>query len=182
MLEDGQTQKISEPKDNYINDDGRLAVEPAVVKNSIFARPIFWIFVVVAIALVIITIFVVKSIGKSPGNTASKSAVKANNALVNVGTSTQPTVAEVANYESVFKQAISSTYNLDKDFDGLTDDEEKIYNTDPLLSDTDKDGLSDRAEIFIYKSDPLDSDTDDDGYSDGHEVRRGYSPIGPGTL
>lgn len=49
--------------------------------------------------------------------------------------------------------------NLDSDKDGLTDDQEKIYGTNPL-----------------------NPDTDGDGYSDGAEVKGGYNPNGPGKL
>src|SRR3989339_2103055 len=56
--------------------------------------------------------------------------------------------------ERDFDTAISSTYKLDKDFDGLTDDEEKKYGTSPTSSDTDGDGLTDSSEIKIYKSNP----------------------------
>lgn len=48
---------------------------------------------------------------------------------------------------------------IDADGDGLTDEEEKIYGTDPL-----------------------DLDTDADGYTDGEEVENGYDPLGDGTL
>lgn len=67
--------------------------------------------------------------------------------------------------------------SLDIDNDGLTNDEETKYNTDPLLSDTDMDGLNDYEEIFTYKTDPLKSDTDDDGVSDFDEVTLGLDPL-----
>ena len=57
----------------------------------------------------------------------------------------------------------------DDDGDGLSNaDEIDVYGTDPLVADTDGDGLIDGAEVSIG-SDPLDADTDDDGLSDGHE-------------
>jgi hypothetical protein len=43
-------------------------------------------------------------------------------------------------------------------------------------SDSDKDGLSDEQEA-IWKTDPLNADTDGDGFSDGTEVAKGYSPL-----
>lgn len=71
----------------------------------------------------------------------------------------------------------------DTDNDGLFDKEEtKTYNTNPLLADTDSDELSDYDEVKIYKTDPNKPDTDGDGYLDGLEVKSGYNPLGPGTL
>lgn len=48
--------------------------------------------------------------------------------------------------------------------------------------DSDRDGLSDEAELEKYKSDPQNPDTDGDGFNDGQEVRNGYDPAGPGRL
>ena len=47
----------------------------------------------------------------------------------------------------------------DTDFDGMTDEEEREFGTDPE-----------------------NPDTDGDGYLDGVEVLRGYNPNGPGNL
>jgi len=70
----------------------------------------------------------------------------------------------------------------DTDKDGLTDEEEKQLGTDKNSSDSDNDGLSDKQEVSIYNSDPNDEDTDNDGFSDGKEVEGGYDPTGPGKL
>lgn len=59
---------------------------------------------------------------------------------------------------------------LDSDGDGLFDEEEPVYGTDPMDPDTDKDGLSDGDEVKKYKTDPLNPDTDMDMLSDGDEV------------
>jgi hypothetical protein len=58
----------------------------------------------------------------------------------------------------VFADSDSSTKNIfqDSDQDGLSNDEEKLYGTDPMKSDT-----------------------DGDGYSDGVEVESGYDPLKP---
>lgn len=45
-------------------------------------------------------------------------------------------------------------------------------------TDTDNDGLTDEAEK-IYNTDPFDPDTDNDGHLDGEEVRNGYDPTIP---
>lgn len=77
--------------------------------------------------------------------------------------------------------AMKATSKVDKDFDGLTDVEEKKYGTDPLVADTDGDGLTDFYEINTYHTNPLKRDTDGDGYPDGIEVRRGFNPLDPGV-
>jgi len=71
---------------------------------------------------------------------------------------------------------------IDTDGDGLTDDEEMKYGTDPLSHDSDNDGLGDREEVQMYGTDPLDPDTDKDTYLDGQEVAGGYNPNGEGQL
>jgi len=59
----------------------------------------------------------------------------------------------------------------DTDDDDLTDYEEiNTYSTDPLLSDTDNDSLSDGEEVNDYGTEPTNSDSDNDGFSDGSEV------------
>lgn len=47
--------------------------------------------------------------------------------------------------------------------------------------DSDYDGLTDEQEKK-YKTNPNDADTDEDGYPDGLEVKNGYDPSGPGKL
>lgn len=59
---------------------------------------------------------------------------------------------------------------LDSDRDGLPDDEEKGYGTDPYNPDTDNDGLMDGPEVREYATNPLEPDTDFDGLRDGEEV------------
>jgi hypothetical protein len=58
----------------------------------------------------------------------------------------------------------------DLDDDGLSDDDEATWGTDPTDGDTDDDGLSDGEEVHTYETDPNDADTDDGGVSDGDEV------------
>ncbi|MDO8425076.1 MAG: hypothetical protein Q7T01_00995 [bacterium] len=70
----------------------------------------------------------------------------------------------------------------DADGDGLTDVEEEQIGTDPQLSDSDRDSLTDFDEVRTYRTDPLNADTDDDSYLDGDEVRNGFDPKGPGAL
>ncbi len=76
----------------------------------------------------------------------------------------------------------TATTVTDSDNDGLSDEEERALGTDILLSDTDGDGLFDREEVKVYKTNPLDRDTDRDTFSDGQEVKGGYNPNGTGTM
>jgi hypothetical protein len=65
----------------------------------------------------------------------------------------------------------------DPDGDGLTNIEEYNFGTDPLLNDTDKDGISDGDEVYVYYTDPTKPDSDNDSYNDGSEVANCYDPI-----
>ena len=69
----------------------------------------------------------------------------------------------------------------DSDNDGLPDDEEKQYGTNPHNPDTDGDGLSDGDEVNKYHTDPLVADSDGDGFSDGDEVTAGSDPNDPSS-
>ena len=64
----------------------------------------------------------------------------------------------------------SGDANMDADSDGLTNLEEYVAGTDPNVSDSDADGLSDADEVQIYLTDPLSADTDGDTLSDFDEV------------
>jgi len=57
-------------------------------------------------------------------------------------------------------------YFGDNDGDGLPNFEEANRGTDPEVSDTDSDALSDWDEIYRYYTDPLDPDSDDDSLWD----------------
>lgn len=71
----------------------------------------------------------------------------------------------------------------DTDRDGFTDGVEVRNGYDPrkagkgklLDHDADSDGLNDRLEV-LFETDPLVKDTDGDGYGDGEEVRNGFDP------
>ena len=76
---------------------------------------------------------------------------------------------------------------LDTDQDGLPDSFEAGIGSDPLLADSDADGLTDYQEVArdgdvsgydpAGDTDPLNSDTDGDGVSDGDEVAAGTDPL-----
>ena len=58
----------------------------------------------------------------------------------------------------------------DADNDGLLNIDEVIWGSDPLVSDTDTDGLTDGQEVNAYNTNPVNPDTDSDGVTDGDEV------------
>ena len=64
----------------------------------------------------------------------------------------------------------------DSDGDGLSDLNELGNNTNPLLADTDYDNLNDGSEMH-YGTNPLLPDTDGDGYLDGTEIAMGTDPL-----
>jgi hypothetical protein len=86
---------------------------------------------------------------------------------------------------------------VDSDRDGLSDDEEDEYGTDPTLKDTDGDGFTDFFEIKVsspgHELDPLDPtdsncdagavgiDSDGDGLSDCEELVKGTNRLVPDT-
>jgi hypothetical protein len=64
----------------------------------------------------------------------------------------------------------TSAEEADSDGDGLTDELETALGTDPLLLDSDADGVSDSDEIDFYGTDALAPDTDDDELDDAEEL------------
>ena len=80
-------------------------------------------------------------------------------------------------HELVLEYEIDYDSDEDLDFDNLTNKQEKEYKTDPLLADTDLDGLDDDYEILTSKTDPLKVDTDDDGLSDYDEITLKLDPL-----
>lgn len=72
-----------------------------------------------------------------------------------------------------------ANFAKDSDADGLSDEDEAKYGTNPNKPDTDNDGLLDGKEVHKYKTDPKSRDTDDGGISDGAEVNHGTNPRDP---
>lgn len=69
----------------------------------------------------------------------------------------------------------------DIDGDKLSNAEELSHNTSILLTDTDRDSLSDAAEVNNYGTSPTSADTDDDNLSDATELSRSLDPTDPDT-
>lgn len=96
---------------------------------------------------------------------------------VKSGSKPHPTQQDIQKNPSLYTDAF-----IDSDHDGLPDELEKKYGTDPNKADTDGDGLTDYQEVMSYFTDPLNPDTDHDGYSDGDEVKRKFNHCGDGPL
>ncbi|MCM1530192.1 MAG: hypothetical protein NC093_09390 [Alistipes sp.] len=83
-------------------------------------------------------------------------------------------------YDSVTEDI--SDADADSDGDGLSNAQETALGTDPQLSDTDDDNLSDYDELYVYGTDPLNPDMDGDGLDDGDEPHIGLDPTNPETF
>lgn len=73
--------------------------------------------------------------------------------------------------------ASDAASGVDRDSDGVSNLIEFQRGTRPDLADTDGDGLSDSAELFVHRTDPLRSDSDADGMNDTTEVLAGSDPL-----
>ena len=69
----------------------------------------------------------------------------------------------------------------DADGEGLDARGEQDAAGDPLVPDTDGDGLTDAAEAGTHATRPDRADTDGDGLDDGAELRAGTDPLDPDT-
>ncbi|MGI9239751.1 MAG: hypothetical protein ACR2RV_03060 [Verrucomicrobiales bacterium] len=68
----------------------------------------------------------------------------------------------------------------DDEPDGLTNTEEWMALSNPLVADSDGDGLEDGPEVKTHMTNPNSSDTEDDGFSDSYEVDNlasGFDPL-----
>ena len=74
------------------------------------------------------------------------------------------------NWERQYFGNLDQNASGDYDNDGLTNADEYNYDTNPTLTDTDGDGLSDSDEINIYDTNASNSDSDSDGINDYDEI------------
>ncbi len=70
----------------------------------------------------------------------------------------------------------------DPDGDELSNSEEAMLGTDPLVFDTDGDGLSDGFEVHTAHTNPTRYDTDGDGVDDYLELATGTNPLGSASV
>lgn len=69
--------------------------------------------------------------------------------------------------------------DADPDGDGLGHFRELRAGSDPLVADTDGDGVPDGREVDVLRTDPSNPDTDADRLADGSEGRLGTNPLDP---
>lgn len=77
---------------------------------------------------------------------------------------------------------VSLVLSNDPDMDTLTTTDEQARGTDPLLADTDGDGLTDSEEVNTHLTDPLAADSDADGMNDAAELAAGTNPLLNGSV
>ncbi len=66
--------------------------------------------------------------------------------------------------------------NLDADGDGISNEDESKYGSNPFLADSDEDGITDYEEINIHKTNPMLADSDSDGLNDLEELTLHLNP------
>ena len=69
----------------------------------------------------------------------------------------------------------------DYDGDGLPLVTEYELDTNPFMTDSDSDGISDYDETYIYSTNPILNDTDCDGMGDGTEIDASLNPLSQDT-
>lgn len=85
-------------------------------------------------------------------------------------TAQEPTTAvEEPTTQEPTREEMTLDYDLDSDKDGLKDYLEEQLGSDKYNSDADGDGLPDGYEVYLLGTDPLLMDSDDNGINDGEE-------------
>ena len=73
-------------------------------------------------------------------------------------------------WELGFADDLATLGDGDAEADGLSDADEQATGTNPVLADTDGDGLEDGAEVNTHGTSPTNADSDGDTLSDGDEI------------
>jgi hypothetical protein len=87
--------------------------------------------------------------------------------------------AEDANRDGIVDEGETDPRRADTDGDGIDDGAEAEYGTDPTNADTDDDLLDDGVEVNVTGTNPLVPDSDGDGLLDGDEDRDADGEIDP---
>ncbi len=162
--------------------------QPSVGVNRARSLPL-WLAAVVAVVVLAACLSVAALLSfvneRDAAATATLQAVAQQTAIVGtqwaVDAQTTATAAAAATAVAATATAEQARLLGDDDGDGLTNEEEQQWNTDPNRPDTDGDGLIDGVEVNQYRSNPLQVDSDGDGMNDGAEVNAGRNPIMPET-
>lgn len=77
---------------------------------------------------------------------------------------------------------IGDVCDPDDDNDGLSDEDEAVYGSNPFVADSDGDTILDGDEVHVYGTDPVKADTDGDSFNDGEEIAAGSSPTDPNDI
>lgn len=175
---------VPQPTRDEMQSDSDIEIAPPILNK----RNLFIIVVVILVVLIaggalwVWRLSVKRSASPAPKPTSqSKTETPVDESSINENAPTAilaPT--EATTTETAALQPPSPA--IDADGDGLTDQQEIQYGTDPQKADTDGDNLTDYEEIFIWHTNPLNPDTDGDGFADGQEVKNGYNPNGSGKL
>ena len=86
------------------------------------------------------------------------------------GFNSDPAKDNIPNDGTDVINALDSNNHKDSDGDGLSDSAEIYYGTNPLLDDTDLDGLKDGEEVNVYDTNATNPDTDGDCLLDSFEI------------
>ncbi len=94
-----------------------------------------------------------------------------------------PQPVDMADWTDATMEERRCMAGVDDDADGLDNDCECLYGTEPYIADTDGDGLSDGEEDVnkdcrpVGESDARTADTDDDGVNDFDEIQNNLDPL-----
>lgn len=136
-------------------------------------RKVIYLGVIVIVSVVIVGVLVLKIREKKAVETTVRNEETA------AQTSTVPSIIQATSTPTTeaFDQRLKAEYEIDRDLDGIKNEEEARLKTNPDNPDSDGDGILDNDEITIYKTNPLKADTDNDGTSDGREATLGRDPL-----
>lgn len=102
-------------------------------------------------------------------STSSTTSTTTTTVAATTSTTTTPSTTTTST-TTTSSTTTTTTPSVDSDADGLTDDEEALYGTDPTNPDTDGDAIDDGAEVNETGTDPNNADSDGDGLDDYPEI------------